>query len=83
MEKIGLDIVIKEEKLKSGRTVFTISAIQVPNVVTQGSTIEEAKENLKEALSLYFDQEPELKKELIKETIIERASSPLISRIFL
>lgn len=83
MERISLDIVIKEEQLKSGKIIFTISSIQVPNVITQGNTIEESKKNLKEALSLYFEKEPELKRELIKETIIERTSSPLISRIFL
>ena len=36
----------------------------VTGVTTQGNTIEEAVENLKEALELYFEEMPEVKKEL-------------------
>jgi len=37
---------------------YSISSMQIPNVVTQGSTIEEAKERLREALELYFESAP-------------------------
>ena len=49
-----LDIVIIPEGDEKSKT-FSISSIQVPNVVTQGKTIEEAKKRLKEALELYFE----------------------------
>lgn len=36
-------------------------------VVSQGKTIEEAKKNLKEAVELYLENKPKLKKSLPKE----------------
>lgn len=36
-------------------------------VVSQGRTIEEAKENLKEAVELYLEDQPKIKKSLPKE----------------
>jgi predicted RNase H-like HicB family nuclease len=38
--------------------IYSISSIQVPNVVTQGKTLEEAKRRLKEALELYSEETP-------------------------
>ena len=45
------------------REVFT-------GVTTQGKTIEEALENIKEAVELYLEELPELKEELEKKEII-------------
>jgi len=77
--KIELDIVLVPEKSGDSK-VYSIYSIQVPNVVTQGKTIEEAKEMLKEALNLYFEDMPQEKEKIIT---IEREenSTPLISRI--
>jgi len=40
--------------------------MQIPNFVTQGSTIEEAKKRLREALELYFESAPWERERLIK-----------------
>jgi predicted RNase H-like HicB family nuclease len=81
MEKrIELDIVIIPEKIGKS-TVYSISSIQVPNIVTQGDTIEEAKKNLKEALELYFEEAPQEKSLVIQET--KEENLPMISRILI
>jgi len=79
--KIELDIVIVPEGKKESR-IFSISSVQVPNVVTQGNTIEEAKKRLKEALDLYFEESPEEKNKIIKIVKTED-NAPMISRIFI
>ena len=78
--RIEIDIVIVPEG-RGKNKVYSISSIQFPNVVTQGDTIEQAKDRLKEALELYFEEAPREKEILIK--IKKEASSPLISRMFL
>ena len=82
MEKeIELDIIIYPEKHEE-KTLYSIWAVQVPNVVTQGETIEEAKKNLKEALELYFEEMPSEKQIIIKKSN-DSNNQPLISRIFI
>ena len=83
-KKIELDIVIYPEG-KGKDKVYSISSVQVPNVVTQGDTIEEAISRLREALELYFESVPYEKDNLIKimEDEQEDGNNPMISRIFL
>ena len=83
-KKIELDIVIYPEG-KGKERVYSISCVQVPNVVTQGDSIEQAISRLKEALGLYFESAPYEKDNLIKITEEEKAeyNAPMISRIFL
>jgi len=78
--KMGLDVVIIPEG-KGKSKIYSIYAVQIPNVVTQGETIEEAKRMLKEALELYFEDMPQEREELI----ISEAenNTPLISRVML
>ena len=64
-EKIEIDIVIYPEGRGTDK-IYSISSMQIPNVVTQGSTIEEAKKHLKEALELYFESAPWERERLIK-----------------
>ena len=80
-EKIELDIVIVPEGEGESR-VYSISSVQVPNVVTQGNTLEEAKARLKEALELYFEEVPEEKAKVIR-IIRGEKNVPMVSRIFL
>ncbi len=80
-QKIELDIVIIPET-EGDLKVYSISSVQIPNVVTQGNTIEEAKERLKEALELYFEEAPE-EKEKVAKILKEENNVPMISRIFL
>lgn len=79
--RIELDIVIAPEGNGKDK-IYSISAVQVPNVVTQGKSMEEAKARLKEALGLYFEEVPEEKTRLI-QVIRKEENTPLISRIFL
>ncbi len=76
-----LDIVIVPEGYGESK-VYSISAVQVPNVVTQGNTVEEAKDRLKQALELYFEEVPQEKENII-QIIKERSNVPLISRMLL
>mgnify|MGYP001564785820 CR=1 FL=1 len=77
MEKIELDIIITPEFVDDSR-VYSITSIQVPNVVTQGKTVEEAKKRLREALELYFEEMPEEKNNVIKISRIDN-NAPMIS----
>ena len=63
--KIEIDIVIYPEG-KGEDKIYSISSMQIPNVVTQGNSIEEAKKRLKEALKLYSESAPWERERLIK-----------------
>ena len=64
MKLMKLNVVIwKEEDMFVVKEVFT-------GVTTQGKTIEEALENIKEAVELYLEELPELKEEIEKKEII-------------
>ena len=80
--KIELDVIIYPEG-KGKDKIYSISSVQIPNVVTQGDTIEEAIKGLKEALALYFESAPFEKDNLIKiaEDEQEEYNNPMISRI--
>ncbi len=77
MNKMQLDIVIFPEG-EGKNKIYSISSVQIPNVVTQGKTIEEAKERLKEALKLYIEDLPKWELKNIK-----KEKTPMISRMFL
>jgi predicted RNase H-like HicB family nuclease len=79
--KIEIDIVIYPEGKNKDKT-YSISSMQIPNVVTQGSTIEEAKTRLKEALELYFESAPWERSRLIKINKETENNSPMISKLF-
>ena len=80
--KIEIDIVIYPEG-KGAEKVYSISSMQIPNVVTQGDTIDEAKSRLVEALELYFESAPWEKERLIKIEAEEENNAPMISKLFL
>jgi len=81
--KIGIDIIIYPEG-KGKNRVYSISSMQIPNVVTQGDSIEEAKKRLKEALKLYFESAPWERGRLIKaKAESEESDAPMISKLFL
>ena len=80
-KKIELDIVIVPEGEGQSR-FFSISSVQFPNVVTQGKTIEEAKNRLREAMELYFEELPEEKQKILF-SIEHNDNAPMISRLFI
>ena len=59
MDFRGTIIIKKEEKW------FVATCIE-NNITSQGKTIDEAAENLKEAISLYYEDEPEEKTMVMK-----------------
>jgi len=75
---VEIDTVIYQEG-EGKNKIFSISSMQVPNVVTQGKSIEEAKTRLKEALELYFEGAPWEKKNLIK--VSKKHGAPMIGRL--
>ena len=81
-ERIEIDIVIYPEG-KGENKVYSISSMQIPNVVTQGDTIEEAKKRLKEALAIYFESAPWERERLIKIEENEESNAPMISKLVL
>lgn len=78
---IELDVIITPEGEGESK-VYSINSIQIPNVVTQGKTIEEAKKRLREAITLYLEDMPNERAILVKQ-IKEENNAPLITRIFL
>ncbi|MBU2576290.1 MAG: type II toxin-antitoxin system HicB family antitoxin [Nanoarchaeota archaeon] len=78
VDRIELDIVICPEVL-DGKKIYSISSVQVPGVVTQGETVEKAKEQLREALELYFEDAPESAVAIVRDM----ENAPMISRMVL
>jgi len=58
-----LDIVILKEKLSTGKPVFVAHCTSL-GIASQGSTIEEATKNIKEAVTAYLEEFPEKREEL-------------------
>ena len=81
-EKVEIDIVIYPEG-KGADKIYSIGSMQIPNVVTQGSTIEEAKKRLREALELYFESAPWERERLMKIDDGEENDAPIISKLVL
>ena len=83
-KKMELNVIIYPEGNGSDK-VYSISSVQIPNVVTQGNTIEQAMSRLKEALGLYFESAPYERENLVKITKEEQNghNSPMISKIFI
>lgn len=52
------DIVLIPENLSTGETAFTVHCNTL-GISSQGMTIEEAKKNIKEAIHLYLEENPE------------------------
>lgn len=66
MAKRYLDIVIVKETLSKGELVFVAHCTSL-GIASQGSTIEEATKNIKEAIKLYLEEFPEKREELTSE----------------
>lgn len=63
VEKYYLDVVIKKEKLSDGSTVFVAHCNSL-GIASQGSNMDEAMKNIKEAAELYLEEQPEKYQEL-------------------
>lgn len=61
-----MDIVINKERLSNGKPVFVAHCFSL-GITSQGMTIEEARINIKEAIELYLEEQPEKYQELVAE----------------
>ena len=59
MEKKYLDVVLNREKLSNGDIIFTANCTSL-GIASQGLTMDEAMENIKEAINLYLEEQPQL-----------------------
>lgn len=62
-KKYFADIVINKEKLSDGSPVYVAHCVNL-GIASQGSTTEEALHNIKEAVELYLEEQPERYSEL-------------------
>ena len=58
-----VDIVVVKEKLNSGKPVY-VSHCTALGIASQGKDVEEAMKNIKEAIELYLEEQPEKYEEL-------------------
>ena len=58
-----LDIVINKEKLSDGSPIYVAHCTAL-GIVSQGKSVEEAVKNIKEAVELYLEEQPEKTNEL-------------------
>jgi len=75
-KKLSCSIEIHEEELSDGKKVFVADCIEL-GVSDFGDTINEALENLKEAIKLLLEEIPE------KKELLEKEGPIFVSRIFL
>ena len=61
-----MDIVINKEKLSDGSPIFVAHCPSL-GIASQGKDIEEAQINIKEAIELYLEEQPEKYEELISD----------------
>lgn len=73
-KKYFVDIVINKEKLSDNSTVFVAHCSRL-GVASQGSTTEQAIKNVKEAVEVYLEEQPDRYDELVGEEL------PLFSMI--
>lgn len=62
-KKYFADIVINKEKLDNGEIVFVSHCTNL-GIASQGDTTDEAMKNIKEAIELYLEEQPESYSEL-------------------
>ncbi|MFH1376611.1 MAG: type II toxin-antitoxin system HicB family antitoxin [Candidatus Woesearchaeota archaeon] len=62
-EKYFMDVVINKEKLSDGSPIF-VAHCQSLGIASQGKDMEEAMKNIKEAIELYLEEQPQKYNEL-------------------
>jgi len=67
-KKYFADIVINKEKLSDGSPIFVAHCVNL-GIASQGETFEAASENIKEAIELYLEEQPEKYSELTTEEL--------------
>ncbi len=77
-QQIILDVVITQEKI-NGQTYFVAQGIQL-DVASQGLSLEEALENIKDAAEIVLESSGDKRKKIEEE---EQSPAPIITRIFI
>ena len=72
-----LDVVITQEKI-DGKTFFVAQGIQV-EVASQGLTLEEALENIKDAVEMVVENSKDVE---INTQISKERTAPILTRVF-
>ena len=79
INKILLDVVVTQEKIKD-KTYFVAQGIQI-DVASQGLSLEEALENIKDAAKIVIDSNKEEKIEIMMEE--QELPAPILTRVFI
>lgn len=61
--KYYVDVVINKERLSDGRSIFVVHCPSL-GIASQGKDIDDAMKNIKEAIELYLEEQPERYDEL-------------------
>ena len=67
-QKYFIDILIKKEKLSDGSPVY-VAHCPTLGIASQGNNVEEAVQNIQEAIELYLEEQPEKYEELRSDGI--------------
>ena len=68
VKKYFVDVVINKEKLSDGSPIC-VAHCPTLGIASQGKNVDEAIENIKEAIELYFEEQPDKYEDLIEEEI--------------
>ena len=71
----AFDIVVNEERMNK-KKVFVAHCLNL-GIASQGKTVEEAMKNIKDAIKLYLEENPE------RTTKLEGLMPPIAKRLFL
>jgi len=63
-EKYFIDIVINKEKLSTGARIFVAHCPSL-GIASQGKDVDEAMKNIKEAIGIYLEEQPEKYEEMV------------------
>lgn len=63
-KKYFMDVVINKEKLSDGSPVYVVHCRSL-GIASQGKDMDEAMKNIKEAIELYLEEQPEKYEELL------------------
>jgi len=67
-KKYFIDVVINKEKLTDGSPIF-VSHCSSLGIASQGNDMDEAMKNIKEAIELYLEEQPEEYEELLNKEL--------------
>ncbi len=67
-KKYFMDVIINKEKLSDGNTVFVAHCTTL-GIASQGKNSDDALDNIKEAIELYLEEQPQKYNELVSEEV--------------